>query len=344
VINPITSILSLCMLPVATIVLFKDYLLSEMAYMMGGQVFKVILVLDAALVLSGAVLTSFVGVTGLVQRMALDQCLPQFLLKKNRGGTAHRIIIIFFLLCSSILIVTKGSLLSLAGVYTISFLGVMTLFGLGNILLKIKRKELKRTYHAPWGVILAAIAATGLGMIGNIIIDSKNLWFFLEYFIPTVLLVVIMYLRIPILRAVLQVLNNLMSRILVWRTKIIDNIITITDQRVILFTRAVGLRRLHAAFNYIVKNESSRSVVVFHLYSKPEQNEEVSLKESLETIREIFPMIKVDLVVRNGKFGPDIIEEVSNEFDVAKNNIFIGAPEEKHTFSIQELGGVRVIF
>jgi len=344
VINPITSILSLCMLPVATIVLFKDYLLSEMAYMMGGQVFKVILVLDAALVLSGAVLTSFVGVTGLVQRMALDQCLPQFLLKKNRRGTAHRIIIIFFLLCSSILIVTKGSLLSLAGVYTISFLGVMTLFGLGNILLKIKRKELKRTYHAPWGVILTAIAATGLGIIGNIIIDSRNLWFFLEYFIPTVLLVVIMYLRIPILRAVLQVLNNLMSKILVWRTKIIDNIITITDQRVILFTRAVGLRRLHAAFNYIVKNESSRSVVVLHLYSKPEQNAEASLKESLETIREIFPMIKVDLVVRNGKFGPDIIEDVSNEFDVAKNNIFIGAPEEKHTFSVQELGGVRVIF
>lgn len=105
----------------------------------------------------GAVLTSFVGVTGLVRRMALDQCLPQFLLKKNRRGTAHRIIIIFFLLCSSILIVTKGSLLSLAGVYTISFLGVMTLFGLGNILLKIKRKELKRTYRAPWGVILTAI-------------------------------------------------------------------------------------------------------------------------------------------------------------------------------------------
>jgi amino acid transporter len=344
VINPLTSILSLCMLPVATIVLFKDYLLSEMAYMMGGQVFKVILVLDAALVLSGAVLTSFVGVTGLVQRMALDQCLPQFLLKKNRRGTAHRIIITFFLLCSSILIVTKGSLLSLAGVYTISFLGVMTLFGIGNILLKIKRKELKRTYHAPWGVILVAIAATGLGMIGNVIIDSMNFLFFLEYFIPTVLLVVIMYLRIPILKAVLEVLNNLMSKILVWRTKVIDNIINITDQRVILFTRAVSLRRLHAAFNYIVKNESSQSVVVLHLYSKPEQNAEASLKVSLETIREIFPTINVDLVVRNGKFGPDIIEEVSNEFDVAKNNIFIGAPEEKHTFSVQDLGGVRVIF
>jgi len=344
IINPLTSILSLCMLPLVMIRQHTDYLLSEMAYLMGGQTFKLIVVLDAAAVLSGAVLTSFVGVTGLVQRMALDQCLPQFLLKKNRRGTCHRIIITFFLLCSSILIVTMGSLLSLAGVYTISFLGVMTLFGLGNILLKIKRKELKRTYRAPWGVILIAITATSLGMIGNIIIDYKNLLFFLQYFIPTVLLVILMYLRIPILKTVLQVLNNLMSRTLVWRTQVIDNITAITEQRVILFTRAVGLGRLHTAFNYIFKNESGRSVVVIHLYSKPEQNEEKSLRESLETIRESFPDIRFELVVRNGKFGPEIIEAVSKEFDVAKNNIFIGAPEEKHAFSIQDLGGVRVIF
>ena len=342
--NPLTSILSLCLLPLATIVLFKDYLLSEMAYLMGGQTFKLIIVLDAAAVLSGAVLTSFVGVTGLVQRMALDQCLPQFLLKKNRRSTCHRIISAFFLLCSSILLVTRGSLLSLAGVYTISFLGVMTLFGLGDILLKVKRKELKRTYRAPWAVIIIAIAATSFGMMGNTIIDYKNLLFFLQYFVPTVLIVVIMYLRIPILKAVLQVINNLMSSMLIWRTQVIDNITNITDQRVILFTRAVSLRRLHAAFNYIIKNESSRSVVVIHLYSNPGQNEEAALEKSLGTIREIFPNLKLELVVRPGRFGPGIIEAVSKEFDVATNNIFIGAPEEKPSFSVQDLGGVRVIF
>lgn len=344
VINPLTSILSLCMLPVATIIIFKRYLLSEMAYMMGGQVFKIIVVLDAAAVLSGAVLTSFIGVTGLVQRMALDQCLPQFLLKKNRRKTCHRIIITFFLLCSSILIVTKGELLSLAGVYTISFLGVMTLFGIGDIFLKTRRKELKRTYRAPWSVILVAICATCGGMIGNIVIDYMNLFFFLQYFIPTIIIVLLMYLRIPILKTVLELLNNLMSSILVWRTRVIDSITGITDQRVILFTRAVGLERLHTAFSYIVKNESSRSVVVMHLFSNPEYNEEDSLKKSLETIGEIFSTLKLQLVVREGRFGPEIIDEVSREYGVATNNIFIGAPEEKHSFSVRDLGGVRVIF
>jgi amino acid transporter len=342
--NPLISVLSLNLLPLDQIIFHKDYLLSEMAHLMGGNTFKMIIVLDAAAVLSGAVLTSFVGVTGLVQRMALDQCLPQFLLKKNRRGTSHRIIISFFLLCSSILLVTGGRLLSLAGVYTISFLGVMTLFGIGNILLKIRRKELKRTYRAGWITILVAITATSLGMLGNVIIDYTNLLYFLQYFIPTVLLVVLMYLRIPILKTVLQLLNNLMTRFLLWRSTVMDRITTITEQKVILFTRGGKLGLLHSAFNYIIKNESSRSVVVIHLYNHPEQNEEGLIKDSLKPLGEIFPMLKVQLVVRKGKFGPEIIDGVSKEFNVPVNNIFIGAPEEKHTFSIKDLGGVRVIF
>jgi len=344
VFNPLISILSLNLLPLEQIISNKDYLLSEMAHHMGGNTLKLIVVIDAAAVLSGAVLTSFVGVTGLVQRMALDQCLPQFLLKKNRRGTSHRIIISFFILCSSILLVTKGSLLSLAGVYTISFLGVMTLFGIGNILLKIRRKELKRTYRAGWPTILVAIVATTLGMLGNVVIDYKNLLFFMQYFIPTVFLVVLMYLRIPILRGVLQVLNNLMTRILLWRTSIIDNITTITEQQVIVFTRGGNLARLNTAFMYILKNESSRSVIVLHLYNHPEHNKEQDIQDSLDTLKEIYPTLKSNLVVRKEKFSSEIVDAVSKEFEVPKNNIFIGAPEEKHSFSIQDLGGVRVIF
>lgn len=342
--NPLTSIISLNLLPLSEIVSHKEHLLSQIAFLTGGETFRSLIVLDATLVLSGAVLTSFIGVTGLVRRMALDQCLPQFLLKQNRRGTNHRIIIAFFILCSSILLLTRGSLLSLAGVYTISFLGVMTLFGLGNILLKTRRRELKRTYRAGWATILVAMAATTLGIVGNAIIDYHNLVYFFYYFIPTVLAVVLVYLRMPILQAILEVVNDLMTRLLVWRTRIIDRIVAITEQRVVLFTRGGRLDRLHDAFAYIVKNESSRSVVVLHLYGFPGQNDEVSIRESIETIRKIFPTLRVELVVRQGQFGPDVIDSVSEEFGVPKNNIFIGAPEEKHDFSIQNLGGVRVIF
>jgi hypothetical protein len=151
-------------------------------------------------------------------------------------------------------------------------------------------------------------------------------------------------MRIPILKAALEVLNNLMTKSLVWRSVIVDRIMAISEQRVVLFTRGGHLDRLHDAFSYIVKNEASRSVVVFHLYNSPDRNEEASIKEAIKVIEQIFPELRVELIVREGSFGPEIIDSVSREFGVARNNIFIGAPEEKHDFSIQELGGVRVIF
>lgn len=38
------------------------------------------------------------------------------------------------------------------------------------------------------------------------------------------------------------------------------------------------------------------------------------------------------------------VEEISQELNVPKIDIFIGAPREKHRFSVKDLGGVRVIF
>ncbi len=342
--NPLTSIIALNLLPLKEIVEHKDHLLAHVALGTGGNLFMALVIIDAVAVLSGAVLTSYVGVTGLVHRMSLDQCFPQFLLKANPRGTFHRIVIGFFLLCSSILLLTGGNLLNLAGVYTISFLGVMTLFGVGNVLLKVRRKELKRTYRAGWMTILLGITATSLGILGNIIIDFNNFFFFLEYFIPGLLLVVLMYLRIPILKSILNMANYVMTKIVVWRSSIIDKIFAITDQRVILFARGGRLDRLHQAFNYIVKNESSRRVLLVHLYNSPDENEEQAIKEALNPLQQIFPSLDVELIVREARFGPEVVDTLSQEFGVLKNNMFIGAPEEKHNFSVQDLGGVRIIF
>lgn len=79
----------------------------------------------------------------------------------------------------------------------------------------------------------------------------------------------------------------------------------------------------------------------FHLYSNFEKSEEEALRDRLGPLEEIFPMLKVKLFAREGKFGPEIINEVSKEFGGPTNNIFIGAPEEKHIFSIKDffLGG-----
>ena len=343
--NPLISFLSLNLIHISEIAENRDYLLAHMGNILAGNSLQYLIVIDAFLVLSGAVLTSYVGVTGLVRRMTLDQVLPRFLLKKNRRrGTYHRITIGFFLLCSSILLLTRGNLLSLAGVYTISFLGVMSLFALGNVLLKINRKELKRTFRAGWITVLIGLCATMSGIVGNISIDYKNLIFFLYYFIPTVLVVCLVFARIRFLKFIVTLENKLMDRVFIWRSIVIDKIMDITNQEVLIFTRGRNLPKLRRAFDYIVKNEDSKKVYVVNLQNKGDDEATKQLKTDLEVINRIYPELNIELIFRDGSFGPEVVRQLSEEFNIPINNMFIGSPEEKHPFTIQELGGVRVIF
>jgi amino acid transporter len=342
--NPLISLVALQILPVGEIVKHHDDLLSFVGLLTGGKPLHALVVIDAGLVLSGAVLTSFIGVTGLVHRMTLDQCFPQFLLKTNRRGSYHRIILTFMVLCISILYLTHGELLQLAGVYTISFLGVMTLFGIGNILLKIHRKELKRTYRAGWSTVVLGVLATSVGIIGNVIIDYRFLMYFAIYFIPAALIVGLMYARITLLKTVLILINEMLQRAFIWREKVIEEIMDITNIRLVLFIRGGALFRLSKAFDYIQRNESSRNILVVHLYKEHNPEEEEEILRSLKILEELYPDLKTEYISRHGFFGPKMVEALSQELKVPKNYMFIGAPEAKHHFSLEDLGGVRVIF
>src|SRR5579885_949245 len=187
--NPLIALISLNSLRFAAIANAKDFLLADVAHVLGGPVFQYLIVADAFLVLAGAVLTAYVGVSGLLSRMAADACIPNIFSLQNKRGSYPLVVVMFFVLCSSILLITHGQLLTLAGVYTIAFLGVMTLFAFGNLILKETRKELRRTFHAPVLVVLLAFLTTFFGILGNIRIDTNNLHFFEIYFIPLFLLI-----------------------------------------------------------------------------------------------------------------------------------------------------------
>lgn len=193
--NPIIAFICLGLSTIPEIRQFADFLLADEAKIIGGNIFQYFVVADAFLVLCGAVLTSFIGVSGLIHRMSLDEAFPMWFSKQNRRGTFPRIILMFFFLCVSILLITGGKLSSLAGVYAISFLAVMSMFGLGNIILKVTRPDLKREFRFPIIFVMLAFVATFLGLIGNIILDIQNLMYFATYFIPAILFVWIYMFR-----------------------------------------------------------------------------------------------------------------------------------------------------
>lgn len=133
--NPILSFLAISLLPMHVIhedlVEGKNAVLYKMALATnyGGEWLGWVVGIDAFVVLAGSVLTAYVGVIGLVRRMAMDRCLPEFLLQENKlRGTNHWIILGFFGLTSSLMLITNGNTIILGGVYTTAFLSVMALF------------------------------------------------------------------------------------------------------------------------------------------------------------------------------------------------------------------------
>ncbi|CAM1354084.1 APC family permease [Tenacibaculum ascidiaceicola] len=353
IINPLMAVfaLSLFAIPVLQSTDYQNTLLVQMGEFVGGDWVAAVIAIDAFLVLSGAVLTSFVGVTGLLERMTLDRIMPQFFLKKNKRGSSYRIIILFFILAVSVLLITNGNVGLLAGVYTISFLSVMALFAIGNILLKIRRNQLPRPEKATWASVLLAIIAVLCALAGNILMEPKdglpsNTSVFLNYFIPTIIFIIIMLNRTALLKLVLQIIyaifNPLRRLVSSMDRKITKTINKINDQEFVFFTKGDNIATLNKVMLYIIKNEHTKKIKIVLALDEGDTIPE-NLPNEITFLDREYPKIKVNFQVVQGKFSPELIKELSEKWNIPINFMFIGAPSNKFPYKVEELGGVRLI-
>lgn len=346
VFNPLLAFLALSIIPMATINSNEETLLSFMGNLTGGNWLFYLVSIDATLVLSGAVLTSYVGVGGLVERMALDRILPNFLLKKNKKGSSYLIYITFFLLCSSILIITLGNLEALAGVYTLAFLSVMILFAIGNILLKVNRKKLPRPERAGWISICIAIAGVMIALLGNILLNPDYVIIFLDYLIPTLLIVGFMLFRTTVLKALLAFLIYLpLEKFYLFKNislKIKRSILKIISQQFVFFTNHDDVATLNKVLQYITVNEHTKSLKIVAVLN--ENIERVpNLRSDVNVLDRAYPEIDIEFLEEDGVFGPEKIKELSKRWNIPVNFMFIGVPGDKFPYRIEELGDVRLI-
>ncbi len=353
VINPLAALfaLSLFAMPLLQSDAYQNTLLIEMASHVGGNWLAILIGIDAFLVLSGAVLTSFVGVSGLLERMALDRILPQYFLKKNKKGSSYRIIIVFLLLTISVLLITKGDVKLLAGVYTISFLSVMALFGIGNILLKVKRNSLPRSEKASWLAIFVAIAAVIIALTGNLIMKPQegvpsNISVFLEYFIPAIIFILIMLNRTILLKLVLKLIHYVFDpfRQFVLNTdkKLLAVIDDINSQEFVYFTKDDDVETLNKVMLYIQNNEHTKKLKVVTA-TKNGTEITTQFRNDIDVVDREYPSIKIQFIELNEEFNPELIRKLSEKWKIPVNFMFIGSPGNRFPYKIEELGGVRLI-
>ena len=343
--NPVLALLLICVIPLAEVGEHKESLLAYLGQTTGGTWLAILISIDAVLVLCGAVLTSFVGVSGLLNRMTLDRILPNYFLKQNKNGSNYRIIISFFILCISVLFVTQGHLESLAGVYTFSFLAVMALFGIGNLLLKFKRKKLPRPEKARGISVVVAVSFIIAAFIGNVNLNTDSFYTFIEYLIPAFLFVAIMLNRsflIRLLIAALEYFYEPLRKMVVLSNRYLNKMhLTVTSQEFVFFTKGDNVAILNKVMQYVQNNETTKRLKIVNVKNDNSSND--LLIKDLEVLDRAYPDIHIEFIEIDGVFGPDLIDELSNKWGIPKNFMFIGSPGDRFSYRVSDLGGVRLI-
>jgi hypothetical protein len=107
--------------------------------------------------------------------------------------------------------------------------------------------------------------------------------------------------------------------------------------------------RLAKILNYIYRNETGREVKLVVCRDTDSEKGDGSFKEiesALPYLQKagMYPSLKLSLIYKDKLFGPDVVDELSNEMGVRKNRMLIGSIHDHHPYSYDELGGVRIIF
>jgi len=169
---------------------------------------------------------------------------------------------------------------------------------------------------------------------------------FMEYLIPTILVVGFMLYRIPILRIFLLILDYLTpsNTKIFYNTKRLINIKirSINTQEFVFFTKGDNVAGLNRVLQYITHNEDTRRLKIVTVL-KEGQKVPRNLKRDVEVLDRAYPGIMIEFIEEPGEFGPVKIKELSKRWNIPKNFMFIGSPGDNFPFRIEQLGDVRLI-
>ncbi|OQR99443.1 hypothetical protein THRCLA_06521 [Thraustotheca clavata] len=364
--NLALSVLNLCVLPLYGpngTISNSEIVLASMARVTVGRWFEIWLSIDGFIVLSGSVLTSYVGITGLVRRLASDRVLPElFLIENSWRKTNHYIIMSYFLIASSLVWILEGNVAMLSSIYSYSFLGLLVLFSVGAMLFKLKRGDMPRETTTPWWKCLVGFFMGVIGFFGIMLGDPRVSIVFMLYFLSVAGLILIMLERIFVLRAVMMILKSLcpsqwnktekvMMPLLpikattpnnfLGKRTIVRAIKTINEPPIIFFCKHMDLTIINKAILYVRRNEHTENLRFVHIY--PKGSAPPSDFEDIVGVFDcMYPKIRIDAIAIEGTFDPIMVQWISQNQNIPTNMMFIRQPDKVDAHKVSMLG-VRVI-
>ena len=93
---------------------------------------------------------------------------------------------------------------------------------------------------------------------------------------------------------------------------------------------------------YVQQNEHTKRIkVVTVVNNKTEVPPK--LRKDLKFLDDAYPNIEIEFVVLTGTFGPELIHDLSEKWNIPANLMFIGSPGTHFIYGLADLGGVRLI-
>ncbi|HEY3705579.1 MAG TPA: APC family permease [Terracidiphilus sp.] len=126
--------------------IYRDNLIAGLAMYLSGPntikiVFRVFVVLVGFLILSGAINTSMIGSTGVLQRVAEDGVLTDWFRKPHhKFGSPSRIVNLVFILQMFTIVATRGNVITLGEAYAFGVIWSFTFNALAMLVLRWKYK------------------------------------------------------------------------------------------------------------------------------------------------------------------------------------------------------------
>ena len=155
-----------------------------------------------------------------------------------------------------------------------------------------------------------------------------------------------MLTRIGILKATLFFVQSISDTVakITGRVSIsvVGKIHDINSQQMVFFTRGDKLATLNQAMLYVRRNEHTDRIKVVTV-GLDESEVPERLKTDLEFLDEAYPKLDIEYVFVHGRFSPELIAQLSDEWDIPTNFMFIGAPGDHFMYGLAELGGARLI-
>ncbi|KAJ7844513.1 amino acid permease-domain-containing protein [Mycena olivaceomarginata] len=285
--------------------------LSVLAQISAGPWLRKWIVVDAAVVLCGGVLTGILSATELFSQLAYDRVVPQVFLRVLPVSGAPYVSVLMFTGMSGVLYASTGASLAIVSkMFSLVWLTVMALFPLALLLLRFNRGRMPRARTAPMGCLVLALVLTPVVFAGNVAIDPSTAGYFAAYLIGVLAVFAATQNQVQLLRAT-------------WGAALGGVIARLKRQPVCILVRTDEINHLLHMLLYVRENEETSCVKVVH-FCDAESGVPSELEANAKILDEAFPEITIDLII------------------IPPSLMFMSCPGPRFTYPIAEFGA-RVI-